>query len=151
MLRSDSWGTSAGSAETWKLWSEPGLRNGAELEPNTRYYLEVGNSGDSGNVLFSVDFCPDSNPNGKEQAEEIALNTEYTRSIDSDNYKMRDYDYFTFTTSKNGGYRLSITQSSTNWDFHYEVRKWATDELAKESDGSDAQDTWGVEQKQQGN
>ncbi len=143
VLRSDSWGTSAGSAETWNLWSEPGLRNGAELEPNTRYYLEVGNSGDSGNVLFSVDFCPDSNPNGKEQAEEIALNTEYTRSIDSDNYEMKDYDYFKFTTSKNGGHRLSITQSSTNWDLHYEVRKWATDELAKESDGSDAQDTWG--------
>lgn len=52
VLRSDFWGTSAGSAETWNLWSEPGLRNGAELEPNTRYYLEVKNSGDSGNVLF---------------------------------------------------------------------------------------------------
>lgn len=135
----DNWGDSAGYAATWEFRSEPGLRNGASLEPNTRYYLEMGNTGDSGNVLFSVSFQADANPDGKEQAEEIALNAEYTRGIDSNSYGLEDHDYFKFTTQKNGGHRLTLSQSETGGGFfNYEVRKWSTDELAKRSNGYDA-------------
>lgn len=109
---------------------------GYDLEPGQRYYIQVGNSSDEGNVLFSVSFQSDSNPDDQTRAEEISLNKEYTRSIDSD--IVNDYDYFKFTTQKNGGHRLSLSRSVTGNDFSWEIRKWTTDELAKKSDGRDA-------------
>lgn len=117
-----------GNHTTWEFTCD----NGNDMEPGQRYYIQVGDSAKSGNVLFSVSFQADANPDSKEQAEEIQLNTEYTRSIDSD--IVEDEDYFKFTTGKNGGHRLSINRSSTSGTFYWQVRKWATDELAKTSE-----------------
>jgi uncharacterized protein YjdB len=130
---------SRGSSWTKEFRSEPGKRNDAELEPNTRYYIQVGSSENSGNVLFSVSFVKDANPDGKEQAEEVKLNTSYTRSIDAADKE--DCDYFKFTTGKGGGHRFTLSQSKTGSDeenLDWYIRKWSTDELAKQSNGNDA-------------
>lgn len=136
----------AGGSTTWELQCEPGKRNGAELEPNTKYYLQVGHGEKTGNVLFSVSFRADANPDGKDQAEEIALNTSYTRSIDAD--EREDWDFFKFTTGKGGGHRLTISKTGGN-SFHWYVRKWTTDELAKKSNGYDADDYFYGSQKEE--
>lgn len=128
-----------GSDKSIEFLSEPDKRNDAQLEPNTTYYIEVGDEEQKGNVLYSVSFVKDDNPNGKDQSEKIAVNTSYTRTIDSRD--KTDVDYFRFTTGKEGAHRFSINKSvAGNWDVYYYIRKWSTDELVKDSEGEDVND-----------
>lgn len=127
--------------------SEPGRRNNSLLEPNTKYYIKVGNSKYSGNVKLVIRFRADANPDGKEQAETISLNREYTRSSDGytwdkKGYRDPDHDYFKFTANSSGAHHFKITNTSGD-RLYYDIRKLNSEELVKTVNGRDMQsNTW---------
>ena len=126
-----------GNESSVEYKSEPGKAHNATLEPGTRYYIQMGDENKAGNVLFSVSFAADINPNGTDQAEPIALNTSYTRTIDAD--KQDDLDCFKFKTTTGGAARLTFSKTGNGW-LKYSVRKCSTLELAKNSKGYDIND-----------
>ena len=126
-----------GGSYSWEFQSETNKNNDAILEPNTRYYIQVGGNGVTGNAIFSVTFVPDINPNGKNSAEQIQLNTEYTRSIDS--WDKTDNDYFVFQATTTGQSRITINNTCSGW-FNYELRKWNSDDLVKNTRNYDVRD-----------
>ncbi len=109
---------------------------GAVLEPNTTYYIRFGEDGNSGNVKFVLTFTKDVNPDAKDQAETIAFNKEYTRSIDGCVGGDNDDDYFKFTATKSGACHFKVV-NATNGRLSYCVRKWGSDEYVKRTDGRD--------------
>lgn len=123
----------------WEFKSEINKRNEARMEPSTTYYIKVGSDSfkNSGNAKMIVKFTPDVNPNGKEEAENISLNTSITRSIDS-NQKV-DYDYFKFTADRTSVGQFSITNSAGGW-LDYQVRKLGSDEIVKNLKSRDIND-----------
>jgi len=109
---------------------------GAKLEPNTTYYLQFGEAGKSGNVKFVLKFTKDANPDAKNQAETIAFNKEYTRSIDGHVGNDSDDDYFKFTAATSGACHFKMV-NATNGTLYYCVRKWGSDEYVKKTDNRD--------------
>lgn len=126
--------------------SEPGGRNNSLLEPNTKYYIKMGEA-DPGNVKVIIRFRADANPDGKEQAETISLNREYTRSSDGytwdkKGYRDPDHDYFKFTANSSGAHHFKITNVSRD-RLNYEIRKWNSGEFVKTVSGQDMEAyTW---------
>ncbi|MDO4556457.1 MAG: hypothetical protein Q4B70_15160, partial [Lachnospiraceae bacterium] len=118
--------------------SEIGCRNGAKLEPNTRYYIQVGKNNTPGNAKLTVTFHADSNPNSKANAETVSLNTPYIRSIDSSGDA--DSDYFKFTATSSGAHHFTITNTTCNASLDYVIRKWNSDEIVKNSKGYSVSD-----------
>lgn len=125
---------SNGGSRSWEFKSETNKNNGAILEPNTRYYIQVGGDGVSGNAKLTVTFVADNNPNGKTSAEKIALNTSYTRSMDA--WTNTDHDYFVFQATTTGQNRITISSTCGAW-MNYELRKWSSDELVKSVKNND--------------
>ena len=130
---------SSGGSAIFRFRSEQGKRNDSQLEPNTKYYIQVGKTDCPGNVKIVIRFRPDNNPDGKEQAEEIRLNQEYTRSIDGYVGSDNDNDYFKFTATKSGAHHFTINNACSGW-LNYCVRKWNSDEYVKKTNGNDMKD-----------
>lgn len=129
---------SPGNTANFELESETANNNGAALAPNTRYYIQIGQNDEtdiSGNAKITVHFTTDLNSDGKAQAETVALNTPYTRSIDSTD--LTDEDYFKFTALTSGIHRFTLTNTTVNAWLDYEIRKWNTDELVKNTNNND--------------
>lgn len=129
---------SQGNTANYEFKSETANNNGALLAPNTRYYIQIGQNDEtdiSGNAKITVHFTADNNPDGKAQAETVALNTAYTRSIDSTD--LTDEDYFKFTAQTTGIHRFTLTNTTVDAWLDYEIRKWNTDELVKNTNSSD--------------
>lgn len=116
-------------------WNE---RNRAILAPNTRYYIEIGENGETGNVKLVVSFDDDPNPNGKYQAENVGLNRLYTRTIDS--VGSNDVDYFKFRATSSGAHRFTFNNATCSASLNYEIRKWNSEELVKRTNGRDMSD-----------
>lgn len=129
----------SGGSAIFRFRSEQGKRNDSQLEPNTKYYIQVGKTDCPGNVKIVIRFRPDNNPDGKEQAEEIRLNQEYTRSIDGYVGSDKDNDYFKFTATKSGAHHFTINNACSGW-LNYCVRKWNSDEYVKKTNGYDMKD-----------
>lgn len=129
-----------------ELLSDINKAHEAKLESNTRYYIQFGQDDKrhchEGNILFSVAFSKDENPNGYDQAEVINLNTQYTRTIDSN--ELTDTDYFKFTTTNGGAARISISCSAAYYGVSYNIRKCSTLEFARNSSGEDINGTFGT-------
>ena len=139
ILTDNTW-VSNGNSVDWEYKSETvDKKNGAKLEPNTRYYIVLGENQPSGNVKFSVTFVADANANSKAEAEEIALNTEYTRSMDA--WNLTDVDYFRFQAKTTGRHRLTINNAGSSY-LKYELHKWNSDELVKNISNRDISESW---------
>ena len=124
------------NSTTFRFKSESGKRNNAQLEPNTRYFIQVGKNDSPGNVKIDIHFTPDNNPDGKGQSEDIQLNTAYTRSIDGYVGNDDDNDFFKFTASSSGAHHFTITNSCGGW-LNYSIRKWNSDEYVKTTNNYD--------------
>lgn len=140
-------GDTVGSAGNWKgdsevikFRSEPNGRNGAKLQPNTKYYIQIGKEGYTGNVKLVLTFTKDVNPDGKAQAETIVFNKEYTRTIDGNiGYNDPDHDYFKITAATTGACHFKIV-NATDATLRYAIRKWGSDEFVKKTNNYDMDD-----------
>lgn len=139
-----------GSSKFLKFRSEPGKRNNSLMEPNTKYYVQVGEkpfygTEYPGRVKIIVRFRQDNNPDGKAYAQDIQFNKEYTASIDGcadDGWEdtEKDNDYFKFTATSSGVHRFKITNAASKGSLNYAVRKWNSGECVKQVQGSDMKD-----------
>lgn len=130
-----------GNSCTFTFKSEVGGRNEAGMATGTKYYIRVGKDGSAGNVKLAVQFRKDDNPDGKECAEQVRLNTLYTRSIDVGTNGVQDYDYFKFTASSSGAHHFVINNACSSSYLYYSIRKWTSDEYVKKTNGYDMNDS----------
>lgn len=129
--------------------SEESNRNGAKLAPNTRYYIQIGETASqpNGSATVSATFIADDCANGKAGAKVISPNATYTGKLDS--AKTTDHDWYSITATKTGTHRvflknismldqISIQLYDENGDWISDIYKsWASGIAYDRGDGED--------------
>ncbi len=93
-----------------------------KLENSVTYYLKVCNGIptdiNTGNYEIKIDYTLDNVPNSMDRATAIAINTEYTSSLDG----YGDIDYFKFIAPSNGNFTFSGTNHNVATGQRFEYR-----------------------------
>ncbi len=124
---------SISKGDYWSLQfkSEKNNANGAQLAPNTRYYIQLGatDSQPNGKVGVSVKFSADDCPEGRTGAKEISPNVTYTGKLDA--MKLTDKDWYVVTATKSGQHRIFFKSISRleeiNLQVYDEYNQWIQD------------------------
>lgn len=101
--------------------SETGYRNNAQMAPNTRYYIQIGDdeSRPNGKAWLQIRFAEDDCANGLTGAKEVETGTAYTGGLDAES--SRDKDYYKVTAVKSGIHRIYIKNVSMTNQIAYEL------------------------------
>lgn len=110
-----------GYCHAWEFKSETGRRNRAEMEPGTRYYIQIGETEAQPNgkaglmVRFAADDCPD----GMKGAKEVSAGTPYTGVLNGE--KSTDNDCYCFVPFKTAIHRITVKNVSKLSEIRYHV------------------------------